>query len=138
MRHVPWGRLRKDENDAVIGFLGQAFERRFDENYLSVSWVEYYAEPTTRIRDAVWGVRRARKVGPKSAFAVANVAKVKETCLTTSNVRVRIVPEPLENWPAHAGIRQIPRDDMGLLEALATEAFTEMVLNQTVPPEPAE
>ena len=134
MRHVPWGKLRRDEDDNVLGFLPQAFELRPEEEYLSVSWVEYYSEPTTKVRDAIWGVRQARTVGTKSAFAIGNVGRIKETCLTVGNARVRIVPEPLENWPAHAGIRRFPRDDLDLLEALAAEAFTEMVLNQDVPP----
>ena len=136
MRHVPWSKLLRDEDDNVIGFLAQAFEQRRDEDYLSVSWVEYYADPATGIRDAVWGVRKARSVGVKSAFAVGNVGKVKETCLAAANAKVRVVPEPLEDWPAHAGIRRLPRDERDLLEALAADAFTEMVLNQDIPPEP--
>src|SRR5208337_4672405 len=77
MRHVPWGRLRRDEDDNVIGFLPQAFERRPDEESLSVSWVEHYSDPATRVRDAVWAVRNARRVGGRSAFAIGNVGKVK-------------------------------------------------------------
>lgn len=138
MRHVPWGRLRRDEDDNVLGFLPQAFERRPDEDSLSVSWMEYYGDPATRTRDAVWAMRRARTLGGKSAFAVANVGKVKEACLNTGNVKVRVVHEPLDNWPSRAGIRLLPREDLDLLEALADDAFTEMVLNQAVPLQPQE
>jgi hypothetical protein len=138
MRHVPWSKLRKDENDNVLGFLPHAFERRPAEDYLSVSWVEYYTDPATRVRDAVWGVRQARAVGGKSAFAIGNVGKIKETCLSAGNAKVRVVPEPKDDWPAHAGIRRLPRDDLDLLEALATDAFTEIVLNETIAPQNKE
>jgi hypothetical protein len=48
------------------------------------------------------------------------------------------VPEPKDDWPAHAGIRRLPRDDLDLLEALATDAFTEIVLNETIAPQNKE
>lgn len=133
IRHVPWSKLFKDEDCNVLGFLPQAFELRPDEDALSVAWVEYYDDPATRVRDTIWGIRRARKVGAKSAFAVGNVGKIKETCLAAANVRVRVVPEPLERWPAHAAIRRLPHDDLALLEALASAAFVDLVSNQSVP-----
>lgn len=138
MRHVGWNRLLKDEDDNVLGFLPQAFELRPEEDALSVSWIEYYEDPATRVRDAVWGVRRARDVRPKSAFAIASVGRIKETCSNVSNAKVRAVPEPLDKWPAHAGIRRLPHDDLDLLEVLATKAFTEMVLNRDIPDEASE
>lgn len=41
-RHVPWSKLRKDEDDNVLGVLGEAFRRREGEGALSVNWVEYF------------------------------------------------------------------------------------------------
>jgi len=42
MRFVPWGRLRKDEDDNVLGFLGDAFKLKPNEDHLSVNWLEYF------------------------------------------------------------------------------------------------
>jgi hypothetical protein len=83
VRHVPWGRLRRDDDDTVVGILPQALQRRPDEESLSVSWLEYFSDPATRIRDTVWAIRRSRTVGGKSAFAIGNVRKIKDTCVTS-------------------------------------------------------
>jgi hypothetical protein len=136
VRHVPWGRLRRDEDDNVLGFLPQAFERRPDEDALSVGWMEYHEDPATRTRDTILEIRKARTVGGKSAFGIARVGRVKEVCLSAGNVKVRVVHEPLDNWPSHSGIRLLPREDFDLLEALADDAFSEMILNQAVPTQP--
>ena len=44
IRNVSWRRLRRDEDDNVLGFLPQAFQLRADEEYLSVNWLN-----TTRV-----------------------------------------------------------------------------------------
>lgn len=135
MRHVPWKKLRRDEDDNVLGFLPQAFELRPDEEALSVNWVEFFSDPATRVRDSVWAMRKARDAGGKSAFGIGNVGKIKETCLARG-IRVRILHEPRGNEPAHAGIRRLPPDDLTLLAALAEDAFTEMVRNADIPSQP--
>jgi hypothetical protein len=135
IRYVPWGRLRKDEDDNVIGFLPQAFELREGELYLSVNWLEYHeGDRDTQIRLSVWAIRGEfeRPLGAKSGFAIGNVAKVKQTCQAAGS-RVRIVHEPVTNNPGHAAVRRLPRDDMSLLDALATDAFTEAVNNSDIP-----
>ncbi|MGT2502529.1 hypothetical protein ACVOMS_20245 [Bradyrhizobium guangxiense] len=48
VRYVPWARLRKDEEDNVIGILGAAFRLRDEEDYLSATWAEFF--PARRIR----------------------------------------------------------------------------------------
>lgn len=137
MRYVPWNRLRRDGEDNVLGFLPQAFQLRPDEESLSVNWVEFFRDPDTRVRDSVWAMRKARQTGGKSAFAVANVGTIKEKCLV-HGVKVRIVHEPKDNEPAHSGIRRLPQEDLTFLAMLAEEAFTEMVRNSEIPPQPAD
>jgi hypothetical protein len=140
MRYVPWGRLRRDGDDNVLGFLPQAFQRREDEDYLSVNWLEFHvAERDTEIRLSVWAVRDSfeKPLGAKSAFAIGNVSRIKETCQRAGS-RVRIVHEPEPNNPGHSGIRRVPRDDLILLETLAMDVFTERVNNADIPQKPAE
>src|SRR5437868_1468946 len=85
VRNIPWNRLRRDEDDKVLGFLGIAFELRPDsqsltgvEDSLSVNWIEYFTDPETRIRDCIWSMRRARLPGAKSAFAIGKVETIKQ------------------------------------------------------------
>jgi len=139
IRYVPWGRLLKDEDENVLGFLWHAFQLRPEEDYLSVNWLEFYdGDRETQIRLSVWEIRVSFKkpLGVKSAFAIGNVAQVKETCQAAGS-RVRVVHEPEPNNPGHSGIRQLLRDDLSLLEALAADAFTERVNNADIPPKPA-
>jgi hypothetical protein len=135
MRNVSWGRLRRDENDNVLGCLPQAFESRPDEEYLSVNWIEYEGgDWETRIRISVWAIRRNRNVGPKSAFAIGEAGNIKATCLT-GGTKVRITHEPLEDNPGHAGIRRLPKDDLFLLSLLADDAFSDLIANADIPTE---
>jgi hypothetical protein len=143
IRNVPWKKLRKDEDENLLGgALPIAFEHRpneksptgFEES-LSVNWPEYFVDPDTRIRDCIWSMRKVRGVGGKSAFVIAQVGAVKRACLARGS-KVRVVCEPDDDNPSHAGIRRLPPNDLSLMDALATEAFTEMVLNSEIPKEP--
>jgi len=133
MRHVPWSRLIKDEADNVVGFYSQAFALRPNEESLSVNWLEYFgSDRKTNIRDSVLDFRRTFKVGKKSAFGIASVNKIKDTCSATAGLKVRVVYEPSKKNPAHSSIRHLPREDLTLLDALAADAFSELVKNSDV------
>ena len=132
MRYVPWGKLRRDEDDNIVGFLGEAFKLRPDEDALSVNWLEYFeGDREARIQASVRTFRSTLRVGTKSAFGVGNVAKIKEVCRARS-ARVRIVYEPREDNQSHSAIRRLPRDDAILLDALAADAFAELMYNTVI------
>lgn len=134
MRYAPWSKLRRDENDNVVGFLSEAFRLREGEKSLSLNWLEYFSGTRDeKIRQSVEMFRRLRQVGTKAAYGVANVQRIKEVCAAGGASGVRVVYEPEEQNPAHSGIRHLPRDEMSLLEALASEAFAELVPNSRVP-----
>jgi hypothetical protein len=133
MRYVPWGKLRRDGDDNVLGFLGEAFKLKPDENSLSVNWLEYFeGDREAKIQASARTFRRTIKVGTKSAFGIGNVGKIKEVC-RTRGANVRIVYEPLDDNQSHSGIRRLPRDDTILLDALAADAFTERIDNRDIP-----
>jgi hypothetical protein len=133
MRYVPWGKLRKDEDDNVLGFLGEAFRRRPDEEALSVNWLEYFeGEREAKIEASAKTFRTTLKVGPKSAFGIGNVARIKEVC-RARGASVRIVYEPQDKNKSHSGIRRLPRDDDILLDTLAADAFLELKHNADIP-----
>jgi len=133
MRYVSWARLRRDEDDNVLGFLGEAFQLRPGEESLSVNWLEYFdGDRDTKIRMSVKTFRETITVRTKSAFGIGNVAKIKEIC-RANGASVRIVYEPTDDNPSHSGIRRLPRDDLSLLEGLAADAFVELLQNTAIP-----
>lgn len=140
MRYVPWARLRRDENENVVGILPQAFQLRDGEKYLSVNWVEYHpGDWQAQLRASVWAIRRSfeRGIGRKSGFGIGQIAQIKSTSIA-HGARVRIVHEPEEGNPAHSAIRRLPRDDLNLLAALADEVFVDFVRNADMAAETPE
>jgi hypothetical protein len=128
-RYVPWGRLEKDKDNNVVGYLPQAFERREDEDALSVNWVERTKGSIgTRLRTAAKFIRDTQKsktLGSKGRLAILNVGAVKQTCITHGH-RVRIVHQPISGNEPHSGIRQLPRDDLELLDAITEQVLCDV------------
>ena len=132
MRYVPWSRLRKDEDENVFGILPQALAPRENEQPLSLNWLEYFSgDRDQRIRDSVSVFRRSMRVEAKSGYGVGNVGQIKEIC-DSYGARVRIVYDPEADNLAHSEIRRLPRDDLGLLDALAAQAFVDLVRDAEV------
>lgn len=133
MRYVPWSKLRRDGDDNVLGFLTAAFELRATEESLSVNWLEYFSgSHQDQLTECVNEFRGSFSVKSKSAFGVANVRKVKDI-FQGSGKAVRIVYSPSPDNCSHASIQKLPRDEFALLDALAADAFTEIVMNAQVP-----
>jgi hypothetical protein len=136
VRYVPWARLRKDENDNVIGVLGAAFRLREDEEYLSATWAEFSeGERPECIVSAVKIIRAsALQVTTRSGFAVGNVGRVKAVCLSDQKRhRIRVSHEAEDDNRAHVALRGWPRDNEPLLDLLAEDAWSEIVLNKDIP-----
>ena len=133
MRHIHWNKLQKDENNNVLGILPQAFALRdCDKGALSVNWVEYYdGTHDEKIHKTVQDIRKAVKVGPKSAFSVSTVQAIKETCKNTSRL-IKVVYWPNSNNHSHALIQHLPKNDMALLDGLSKEAFSTLIHNSTI------
>jgi hypothetical protein len=132
VRYVPWAKLRKDENDKVIGVLGAAFKLRAGESYLSATWAEYF-KSQDQVRDAIKAIRSSNiNVKPKSGFAVGSVVRIDKEC-KARKVKLRFVHEPAVDNPAHTAIRGWPQDDDELFETLALNAWNDTILNSAVP-----
>lgn len=134
VRYVPWTKLRKDGDDNVLGFLPAAFELRATEESLSVNWLEYFTgDHQNQVTECVKEFRNGNfDVKKKSAFGVANVRKVKDI-FQDSGKPVRIIYSPSPGNCSHSAIQKLPRDEFALFEALAADAFTEMVMNAQIP-----
>lgn len=130
VRHVPPARLRRDEDDNVIGFNPQAFElnRAKDEEYLSAAWLEYYGHETRELDLAavVDDFRKVKQIKPSHRFAVGNVKIIKDACANWGQ-QVRVSHEPVDDFDSHASVRRFNSDNYEMLEMLAAEAWAEMV-----------
>ena len=132
VRNVPWGKLRKDDNDPekVIGVLGEAFKMRPVEDTLSTTWLEYFAGVRQeQIHDAIRAMRASKlDIKTKSGFAIGNVGSIAAVA-AAHNYSIRVLHEPKDDNKAHVAVRRWPRDDMTLFELLAADAWSEVVLN---------
>lgn len=143
LRHVPWNKLRKNENDEVIGILGEAFKLRDGESNLSATLLEHFSGThDEQIISAIKEVRKYYNVKPKNGFAIGKVDDIKTVCVEKRNHKIYIVSYPtktttLDGKPykneSHVAVKSLPADDMELLELLATEAWCHLVLNNSVP-----
>jgi hypothetical protein len=137
VRYVPWARLRKTEDDVVIGVLGKAFKLREEEEYLSATWLEYFkcSTRTANVERAVKTIRASEiDVRPKSGFAIGNVGKVKDTCLADpKRHKIRVTHESADDNEAHVALRGWPKDNDDLLELIAEDVWSEVILNTDVP-----
>jgi len=127
VRFVPWGKLRKDEDDNVLGPLPAAFELREDEEYLSVTWCEFFAgTPDEQLRCAIEAIRSSNlTVGAKARFAVGEVGPIKRVAEGRPNARkLRIIHEPEDDNAAHVAVRHWPREDAELMDLLAASAWS--------------
>ena len=135
IRNVPWARLRKDADDNVVGILGAAFRLRENERYLSASWLEFFkgSDRAKRLQAAIRVIRKSRMPPTaKSGFAIGNVGQIVDQCVSR-NRRIRVVHEPEKNNQAHVAVRRWPNDDQELLELLARDTWSELVLNRDIP-----
>ncbi len=132
VRYVQWAKLRKDEDDNVIGVLGVAFKLRPGEAYLSATWADYFqsADPVV---DAIRTIRASDiDVRKKSGFAIGVVERIDGECKSGKH-KIRFVHEACKDNVAHAALRGWPEDDDELFERLAEDAWSATILNSSVP-----
>ena len=136
VRYVPWTRLRKDgdDGDLVIGILPQAFELRPAEEYLSATWLEFFAgDRPTRLIVAVNAIRGSDiQVKSKSGFAIGQVVRIRGGC-DGYGCSIRVIHEESPDNAAHTAVRRWPRDNADLFQLMADELWNELVLNKDVP-----
>jgi hypothetical protein len=136
VRYVPWARLRKDENDNVVGVLGAAFRLRNNEEYLSATWAEFFSASgcDENLACAVRAIRASdMDVRPKSGFAVGKVGPIKARCLADQKrYKIRVIHERTSDNPGHAALRLWPRENEPLLELLAETDWSTTLLNLNV------
>lgn len=141
IRRIPWNNLLKDEQDNVIGILGEAFKRRNGESYLSANQLEHFSGIyDEQIINAVKEIRKILKVRPKNGFAIGRVGNIKSACAEKTR-KIYVVSWPTKGTTSdgqpykndsHVAINSWPDDDMELLDLIASDAWGHLVLNNTI------
>lgn len=106
-----------------------AYKPRPGETYLSVNWLEFFADKDREA--ALAEVRRAlaakRTIGSTSRLAISNVGGLRDFVRQESAARTELTvrhependPDRLYD-PSHSGIYGIPEDDMAVPELIAS------------------
>lgn len=135
IRYIPWGKLRRNGNDEVIGILGEAFHlREIDKGKLSVTWREYFdGDDEKLLLQAIQTLRKTKlPITPKSGFAVGKINEIQTACLKFKS-KIRVVHSPSSDNKAHTSVLGLPEENFELFELLATEAWAELMLNRDIP-----
>jgi len=133
VRYVRKGRLRRDEDDNVIGVLPQAFQHREGESYLSVTWLQHFsAIYEDGLKQSVAAIRRQLTVKGGDGFTLGQVDHISSTC-ARRDCKVRILHEPVVPLnTGHCAWRGLSGDDLQLLQILADEVFVDTRRADTV------
>jgi hypothetical protein len=117
---------RDEDSGSIRGVFPQAFELRPAEEYLSASWLEFFAASKLHQVAAVAAfLAKTRKVTDRQAFASGLVGEIKEAC-GEYDQKIRVLHEPFEDNLAYVAIRRYQSDNQELLELLATEAWADI------------
>lgn len=131
VRYVSAAKIRRDENDNVLGINPQAFEMKPKEKPMSVISVthlnHFLGSRDEQIKSAINVMRTNLKTSKRSGYAVGKVGLIKNA-FNQSERKIRIVYAPSKSNCAHSQIRRFSDDDLKLLELLASDVWSELVL----------
>jgi len=124
VRFAGFNKMFKDEDENIQGPSVDAFQLRPTEDYLSVTWCEYFSgSEDQQLRCAIEAIRRSRDVGAKACFCVAKTDDLTEVGAEW-NATVRHVYHPEPSNPAHAGVYGFSPEEAELLDRLADEVWS--------------
>lgn len=104
----------------------QAFELRPEEDYLSLTNVDYFAGSRDSRRSLAAGAIEAstikKRLQKSSACVFGLNFELKAVCVEVGQ-SIRVLEEPEVENPAHVAVRRYPRDALSLYESLASRVF---------------
>jgi len=108
--------------------------RPTDGNALSVNWLEYFpGTPAHQLIESARAMGTIKNVGKNSAFAIGQVAIVKDAC-ANAGFPVRVLYAPSNGNPSHSLIKNVIEDDLDLMATLASRAcFPVIKLRNQIP-----
>lgn len=122
------GEIELDVSGQALQIFPRAFSLREEEEFLSLTWVNYFGdcrkEDISAAAEAFRASQDSGKLPVSGVFAIAQVARIKQAC-EGHDAKVRILEEPEEQNPGHVAVRRYPRGVDELYEELADEIFLE-------------
>lgn len=131
VRHVRKGSLRRDEDANVIGVNPDAFRHRSGEDYLSATWAEHLNNGGVGVENAIRMFRTCLSVNRSDGYAIGSVGPIKKACARFS-AKIRVVHEPDPPNDGHVAVRRVPRDNLELLQRLASVEWSRYVLDRDI------
>lgn len=130
VRYVPYGKMRKDEDDNFLGPLPSAFEEREVDDYLSVTWCGYFeGSEEEQLRCSVEAIRNSNMtVKAKACFCIGRTPEILAAIYDAGSAG-RAVYHPEDDNFAHAGIYGVAPDEAQLLARLAEEIWCDFLTN---------
>jgi hypothetical protein len=104
--------------------LGSAFFLRKGEEYLSVSWLEYFGR--LGIEELLQEVREHTVLTPKRSarYAILNVGDTINHVYENSERKIKITHEPSNSDPSHSGIRGYNYEDEMIGDLIAEKVIS--------------
>lgn len=131
VRLVSYGRMRRDADDNNLGPLPEAFVERPVDNYLSVTWCEYFkGSAKAQLRCTIEALRNSdMRVSAKACFCVGKSTEI-IAAIEAHGASGRAIYYPTDDNPAHAGIHGVDEQAKLLQAFLADEVWTEFLTKQ--------
>ena len=80
---------------------------------------------------AVKAIRASLGVNKRTGFTIGQVAGIKARCHSRTH-SIRVVHAPVASNKAHSEVLDLPENEIGLLEELATNEWSTLLLNTAV------
>jgi hypothetical protein len=93
---------------------------RYDDDGISVTWIEYFKPPPPNIDQAKQAIAKSLTVKPAGVYAKATVACILSLA-AKANLNVSVVHDPIEKNHGHSLIKGWPLDDA--IRLILTRAF---------------
>ena len=147
VRYAGFAQMDKDKDETVFGPSPTAFQGRRNEDYLSVTWCEYFVgTPEAQLRCAIEALRNSSyKPTAKGCFCVGMTDEISAVGRRHGR-SPRAVYHPEEDNKAHAGIYDlVPRDldavtdeEAHLLNTLAGQEWSHFLTKEMADALPLE
>lgn len=131
VRLVSYARMRRDADDNTFGPLPEAFVERPADDYLSVTWCEYFqGNEKAQLRCAIEALRSSNMTIKDSAcFCIGETSEI-VAAIEAHGAVGRAIYYPEDDNPAHAGIHGVDQDAVLLQAFLADEVWNEFLTKQ--------
>lgn len=119
IRHVTSGKLRRDDARNILGVRWDGLQPKAHEG-LSVNWLEFHdGAMVDKVKAAFDLMSSKRNFKRGDVLAKMNVGTTRHAA-ESSGKKIRVVYAPIDGNHGHAEIRNMPSEDEGFLDIIAS------------------